>query len=31
VVFVFVARIRGLEAERTGVDLEHILDDLGQI
>ena len=30
-VLVFVARIRCLEAERTGTDLEHVLDDLGQV
>src|SRR5207244_9696867 len=30
-VFVLVARIRCLEAERTGIDLEHVLDDLGQV
>jgi hypothetical protein len=31
VVLVFVARICCLEAERTGIDLEHVLDDLGQV
>ena len=31
VVLVFVARIGCLEAERTGIDLEHVLDDLGQV
>ena len=30
VVLVFVARICCLEAER-GIDLEHVLDDLGQV
>ena len=27
----FVARVRGLEAERTGIDLEDIVYDLGQV
>jgi len=31
VVFMFVARIRGLEAERTSMNLEDILYDLGQV
>src|SRR5262245_29848583 len=31
VLFVFMARIRSLEAERTGIDFEHVLDDLGQV
>src|SRR5262249_18030689 len=31
VVFMFMARIRSLEAERTGVDLKHVADDFWQI
>jgi hypothetical protein len=30
-VFVFVAWIRSLEAERAGIDFEHVGDDLGQV
>src|SRR5215831_6549866 len=30
-IFVLVARVRGFEAERTGVDLKHIHDDLREV
>ena len=31
VILVFVTRVGGLEAERTGIDLEDIVYDLGQL